>query len=73
LAKAKSDFYFLPLNNAAARQKAAFWLNIPMKHLDVPYVQSGGDDYRFYGNLSIVFDGIVFCKTSSPSGSYLKR
>ena len=71
LSKANNSFYFLNLKDDECRQKAAFWLNIPMKHLDVPYIQSGADNYQFYGNLSSVFDGIVFCKTTSASKNYL--
>jgi erythromycin esterase len=74
LSKAKSNFYFLPLNTSASNQKASFWLRIPMKHLDIGYIQSGGeDDYKFYGNLGSVFDGVVFCKATNAADSYLKK
>jgi len=74
LSKAKSGLYFLPLNTKATDQKAAFWLKIPMKHLDIGYIQSGGeDDYKFYGNLGSVFDGVVFCKATTAADSYLKK
>lgn len=73
LSKAKNSFYFLNLKGEDCHQQAAFWLNIPMKHLDIAYIQSGADNYKFYGNLGSVFDGIVFYKTTSASKTYLKN
>ena len=72
LSRAKKDLYFLPLKNKASKMKEAFWLNIPMKHLDCGYIHlEEQDDYKFYGNLKSVFDGIIFCKSTSASNSYL--
>jgi erythromycin esterase len=72
LAKANQDIYFLPLNQKGSHVPNASWLGIPMKHLDNGYIQSGKDeDYKFYGNLNIVFDGIVFCKETTASHSYM--
>jgi hypothetical protein len=73
LAKAKSSPYFLPLNNNAAHQTASAWLDMPLKHLDLAYIYSEDDDYKFYGNLNSVFDGIVFCRNTSAADSYLKK
>jgi erythromycin esterase-like protein len=72
LGKAKSNLYFLPLNIDAAKQKDAAWLNLPMKQFDIPYIQSGGEeDYKYYSSMSTAFDGVVFCKTTTGSLSYL--
>ncbi len=72
LAKAKSKLYFLPLNIDATQQKDAAWLSAPMKQLDVPYMQSGGEeDYKYYSSMNRAFDGVVFCKTTTGSLSYL--
>ena len=72
LAKANQDLYFLPLNQKNGHAPKASWLGIPMKHLDNGYIQSGRDeDYKFYGNLNIVFDGIIFCKGTTASHSYM--
>jgi erythromycin esterase-like protein len=72
LAKANPNFYFLPLNQKGRHVPLASWLDIPMKHLDNGYIQSGtDDDYKFYGNLNVAFDGIVFCKETTASQSYL--
>lgn len=74
LAKADRPFYFLPLNQKGIHLQKANWLNIPMKHLDNGYIQADrDDDYKFYGNLNQVFDGIVFCKETTASNSYLIR
>lgn len=70
--KAKNDLYFLPLNTPALKQKKASWLTVPMKQLDIPYIQSGDeDDYKYDGALSKTFDGVVFCKNTTASVSYL--
>ncbi|WP_027386244.1 erythromycin esterase family protein [Chryseobacterium gregarium] len=72
LEKAKSSLYFLPLNTPALQQKNASWLNVAMKQLDITYIQSGdGDDYKYDGVLSKTFDGIIFCKNTTASISYL--
>jgi erythromycin esterase len=73
LSKATNNFFFLPLNNEASKAKAAFWLDIPMKHLDIGYIHvETEDDYKFYGNLSKVFDGLVFYKKTTANSLHLK-
>ena len=70
--KAKKDVYFLPLNTPALKQKNALWLNTAMKQLEIPYIQSGNDDdYKYNGILSKTFDGVIFCKNTTGSISYL--
>lgn len=72
LAKASHDTYFLPLNQVDNHTSEASWLKMPMKHLDNGYVKAGkDDDYKFYGDLNSVFDGIVFYKETTGSHSYL--
>ncbi|RZM11243.1 MAG: hypothetical protein EOO88_47155, partial [Pedobacter sp.] len=72
LARANQSSYFLPLNQKADHSPEASWLGTPMKHLDIGYIKSGeDDDYKFYGNLNAVFDGIVFCRETTASQSYL--
>ena len=74
LSKAKSSFYFLPINTMATKQKGAAWLHMPMKQLDISYIQSDKDeDYHYYGVMSTAFDGVVFCKATTASQSYLKQ
>ncbi|RZJ90585.1 MAG: erythromycin esterase family protein [Chryseobacterium sp.] len=74
LARANQSSYFLPLNQKAKHSPEASWLGTPMKHLDISYIKSGeDDDYKFYGNLNTVFDGIVFCRETTASQSYLIR
>ena len=71
LAKANQDFYFLPLNQKNNAVTGASWLNMPMKHLDNGYIQAGSDDdYKFYGNLNTVFDGLIFCRETTGAHSY---
>lgn len=72
LAKASHDTYFLPLNQVDNHTSEASWLKMPMKHLDNGYVKVGkDDDYKFYGDLNSVFDGIVFYKETTGTHSYL--
>lgn len=74
LSKAKSKIYFLPINTVAANHKGAAWLHMPMKQLDIPYIQSGQDeDYHYYGMMSTGFDGVIFCKATTASESYFKQ
>lgn len=71
LTRANQSSYFLPLNQKAKHAPEASWLGTPMKHLDISYIRSGeDDDYKFYGNLDTVFDGIVFCRETTASQSY---
>ncbi|GAB2697086.1 hypothetical protein GCM10027037_21340 [Mucilaginibacter koreensis] len=73
-AKAKKALYFLSLNTSAVKEKGAAWLRIPMKQLDIPYIQTSNDeDYRDLGIINTAFDGVVFCKSTTASSSYLKQ
>ncbi len=72
LAKAKESLYFLSMKNNSLKQKEASWLRVPMKHLDIGYVKPDGEnDYKYYGVLNSLFDGIVFCKTTSAAHSFM--
>lgn len=65
LQKANTDFYFLPL-----KTKLPHWLKIPIMQLDIPYIQSQEEPYKFLGNnnpINPLFDGIIFCKKTNAT------
>lgn len=70
--KAKSNFYFLNLKDSATKRKNAAWLGKPMKVLDLGFIHSPTeDDYKYYGPLSQLYDGVIFIRSTRASTSLL--
>lgn len=69
--KVMPDNYFLNLS-ASIKESAASWLKLPMKQLDLGYIYSGEDHYRYHGTLMQSLDGVFFIRNAGASRSLIR-
>ncbi|MBB2148073.1 erythromycin esterase family protein [Pedobacter gandavensis] len=70
LGQVKPNNYFLSLLKVDQKPNS-FWLDQPMRQLNLAYIYSGEDEYSYHGTLKSSFDGLVFLGQTSASKSLL--
>lgn len=71
LAQVKPRNYFLNLLKVDHHPNSS-WLDTPMRQLDLGYLYTNENDYKYHGTLKTAFDGLVFLGQTSASKSLLK-